>query len=95
MKLLLLTKQVWSAHKHICGPERAMPFYPPDLTLEEANILRLVGHDLVPYAEVLKDSQEMGGMRMLPGGRSAAQEIERAFKLNPGDFDQVRSFARC
>ena len=94
-KLLLLLKQVWSAHKHVCGPDRAKPFNPPDLSLEEANILRLVGHDLAPYAEVLRDPQDMGGMRMLPGGRSAAQEIERAFKLKPGDFDRVRSLARC
>ncbi|KAG0658231.1 hypothetical protein C6P46_005890 [Rhodotorula mucilaginosa] len=82
-------KLVWSAHKHVCGPDRAKPFNPPDLSLEEANILRLVGHDLAPYAEVLRDPQDMGGMRMLPGGRSAAQEIERAFKLKPGDFDRI------
>lgn len=88
-KLLLLLKQVWSAHKHVCGPDRAKPFNPPDLTLEEAKILRLVGHIPMPSPEKPEDPQAMGGMRAVPG-RSAVQQIERMFRMEPGEFDLVR-----
>lgn len=88
-KLLLLLKQVWPAHKHVCGPERAKPFNPPDLTLEEAQVLRLVGHIPMPIPEGPEDSQATGDVRMVPGP-SAIQEIERIFEMEPGELEQVR-----
>ncbi|GAA5990922.1 hypothetical protein JCM10908_000083 [Rhodotorula pacifica] len=89
-------KLVWDTHKLVCGPEKASPFTPPELTKMELFVLGTIAHHprVVPGSSAV--ATRMRAAREAMDGEpnaSLAMSLERQFGLPKGSFDQARPAA--
>lgn len=84
--------QVWPVHKLVCGPGKANPFTPPDLSDEEiAALTAMLDWPISQEPETDPETIRLTGSA-LP---SVQHIVERSVQLREGDLNVVRDNRRA